>query len=165
MSTSGEVDPSVTSAFGALSIGTTTSASSTSNSTEARKSGVQSIKVEGKEEGKSQQQAKKQPPGASWVDYPNLSQDEKDALTEKKFGVDVVVVKDLVKQFSLPGREEKVRALKGVNLCEGSEIYPIRQVCTSYFLLMLVILLSVLLLPLFCGESLIPRNCLVVITS
>ena len=37
-----------------------------------------------------------------------------------------MIVRDLVKEFTLPGREDKVRALKGLNLSPGSEIYPIR---------------------------------------
>lgn len=53
---------------------------------------------------------------------------ERDAMGGKKLGKDIVVVKNLVKSFKLDGPdEEAVKALKGINMCSDSDIYPIRQ--------------------------------------
>jgi hypothetical protein len=63
------------------------------------------------------------------INFLALSQDEKENLQQhKKFGDDIVVVKNLCKSFSLPGRDELVHALRKVNLSHDSDIYPIRQV-------------------------------------
>jgi len=44
-----------------------------------------------------------------------------------RLGPDVVIVRNLVKEYTLPGREEKVRVLKNLSLDENSEIYPIKH--------------------------------------
>jgi len=64
---------------------------------------------------------------ARWVNLGELPASARVALTDKQLGEDVVVVSELSKEFSLPGREELVRALRGVNLTPESEIYPIKQ--------------------------------------
>jgi hypothetical protein len=63
------------------------------------------------------------------LDITSLTPEQKDNLQAyKQFGDDIVVVKNLCKSFSLPGREEVVHALRNVNLSHATDIYPIRQV-------------------------------------
>lgn len=66
-------------------------------------------------------------PHARWVDLSAVPSSARSALTAKPLGEDMVVVSELRKEFSLPGREELVRALRGVNLTPESEIFPIKQ--------------------------------------
>mmetsp|Transcript_3015 Transcript_3015/g.9237 ORF Transcript_3015/g.9237 Transcript_3015/m.9237 type:complete len:330 (+) Transcript_3015:135-1124(+) len=45
---------------------------------------------------------------------------------EKKLGQDVIVAKDIMKVFTLPGRSEHIKALEHISLSDDTETYPIR---------------------------------------
>ncbi len=45
----------------------------------------------------------------------------------KRFGPPVISLSKLVKSYQLPGSDEKIRAIKQINLTGDSEIYPILE--------------------------------------
>ena len=48
-------------------------------------------------------------------------------LDKKILGESIISCKDISKIYTLPGSEEKVVALKKINLSEDSEFYPIKR--------------------------------------
>jgi len=48
-------------------------------------------------------------------------------LDKKVLGESIISCKDISKIYTLPGSEEKVTALKKINLSEDSEFYPIKR--------------------------------------
>jgi len=49
------------------------------------------------------------------------------SVKEKELGEPVVILRDLKKNFTLEGRKDTVKALRGVSLCEDSDFAPIRR--------------------------------------
>lgn len=76
---------------------------------------------------KQPEASKEQDNAASWVDVMDIHPSKRKELGMKVLGEDVVVVRELCKEYTLPGRQEKVKALKSINLSPESDFYPIKK--------------------------------------